>query len=109
MSAFSLRNILLGITGFLGLAVIGLAGEIAYDMAGQRTNAKYSEEVNLVGDLLGCGRRAGHHRRPPEPVSHLRQPEVVGAEVVSPLGETVRLVDRQKVDFTGGEQLQEGR
>jgi len=52
MSAFSLRNILLGITGFLGLAVIGLAGEIAYDMAGQRTNAKYSEEVNLVGDLL---------------------------------------------------------
>ena len=52
MSAFSLRNILLGITGFLGLAVIGLAGEIAYDMAGQRANAKNSEEVNFVGDLL---------------------------------------------------------
>ena len=49
-------------------------------------------------DRLRRRRRAGHHRRPPEPVGDLRQPQVVGPEVVPPLGDAVRLVDRDQVD-----------
>jgi methyl-accepting chemotaxis protein len=52
MKSLSLRNILLAITGLLGLAVIALAGEMAYDMAGQRTSARTTVETNSIGDLL---------------------------------------------------------
>ena len=62
---------------------------------------------DLVGDLLGRGRRAGHHRRPPEPVGDLRQAQVVGAEVVPPLGDAVGLVDREQVDAPLRQSLEE--
>ena len=53
-------------------------------------------------------RRAGHHRRPAEPLGDLRQPQVVGAEVVAPLGDAVGLVDRQQVDLALPDRVEEG-
>ncbi len=52
MNAFSLRNVLLAITGLLGLAVIVLAGQLAFDMAEQRSAAEQTERINGIGDLL---------------------------------------------------------
>ncbi len=54
-----------------------------------------------------CGRRAGHHRWPPQPLDHLGQAQVVGAEVVPPLGDAVRLVHRDQVDLAAGERFEE--
>ena len=52
-------------------------------------------------------RRAGHHRRPTEPLGDLRQAQVVGPEVVPPLGDAVRLVDREQVDPPLAERFEE--
>ena len=52
-----------------------------------------------LGHLRGGGRGAGHDRRPAESFGYLRETQIVGPEIVAPLGEAVGLVDRQQVDF----------
>ncbi len=65
--------------------------------------------LDLLGDFLGCRCCAGHHRRPTEPLDRLREPQVVGAEVVAPLGQAVRLVDREEIDATRLQGVPEAR
>ena len=52
------------------------------------------------GDLVSHRRRGGgrqrQHRRMPQRVDHAAQPQVVGAEVVTPLTHTVRLVHHEE-------------
>src|SRR6185503_14643261 len=42
-----------------------------------------------------------------EPLAHIRQPQVVGPEVVTPLRQAVRLVDREAVDVGLPDRVQE--
>lgn len=52
MHLFSLRNILLAITGILGITVITLAGDMALRMLHQRQLADAGREINEISDLL---------------------------------------------------------
>lgn len=52
MMAISLKNLLLGVTGLLGLLAVGLAGDLAWRMLEQRAAAQAGQEINAVGDLL---------------------------------------------------------
>ena len=57
-----------------------------------------------VGAGRGRGRRGQRdHRRVPEPLDHRAQPQVVGPEVVAPLGDAVRLVDDEQRDAGGAQ------
>ena len=54
----------------------------------------------------GRGRRGQRdHRRVPEPLDHRAQPQVVGPEVVPPLGDAVRLVDDEQRDACRAQRL----
>ena len=54
---------------------------------------------DLLGDLRRRGRRAGHRGRVAELGDDRREPQIVGAEVVTPLRDAVRLVDDEQVQL----------
>jgi hypothetical protein len=63
-------------------------------------------DAQLVGDVghhavVGGGRGAQHGDAFGQALEHLRQPAVVRAEVVAPVGDAVRLVDHQQADALG--------
>ena len=51
---------------------------------------------DLLRDLRRGGRGAGHRRRVAEVADDVGEPQVVGPEVVAPLGHAVRLVDHEQ-------------
>jgi hypothetical protein len=60
-----------------------------------------------VFDYFRGGRRGeGEHRRPPERADRVRESEIGGAEVVSPLRNAVRLVDDEEGDSAGAEHVE---
>ena len=72
----------------------------------QRAAQHQGRRTELPGDVVGHalvgGRRGGEHRRGRvELLQHVRDPAVVGAEVVAPVGDCVRLVDHQQAQPAG--------
>ncbi len=88
MKLLSLRNISLAISGILGLGLIGLLGQIAFDMAGRRAAAQEAVHVNTISDhLLGS---AGDW-------AIERGATVTALNVREPIGSTRRaLIDKQR-------------
>ncbi len=60
---------------------------------------------DLAPDELGRRRRHGEDGRTPERFARLGEPEVVRAEVVTPVGDAVRLVHREEGHLKTGERL----
>jgi hypothetical protein len=64
-------------------------------------------QSEALGDLGGHprrgGRGGGHHRRTVEVGDRAMQAQIVGAEVMAPLGHAVRLVDDEQDDATRGQ------
>ncbi len=60
--------------------------------------AKTQPRADLLGHLLGRGRGARHHDGRAQPVDHSAQAQVVGPEVMAPLGHAVGLVDDEEID-----------
>jgi len=59
-----------------------------------------------VLDDIGSGRgRQGHDGRPSQVVDGLAQSQIVGAKVVAPLTDAVRLIDDEQLDFPSLEQF----
>ena len=60
-------------------------------------------------DLRRRGRRRGQDRLRAEPARRVGEPEVLGPEVVPPLGDAVRLVDHEQAELRVPDALQEPR
>ena len=69
--------------------------------------AQLADDVGA--DIGGGGGRDGEDGDVGEAVERIPDVEVVGAEVVSPLADAVRLVDCEKGQFRAGDRLEEGR
>ena len=95
--------------GALALEGDDVEGEVGAVEAGAHKQRVVQAEaaLDLAGHLRRGGRRAGQDRRPAEPLDRLRQPQVVGAEVVSPFRDAVRLVDGHQVDLAAAHGVEE--
>ena len=94
----------------------GLAGHVQHlqeQVGAVETGARHHRFAQLQrgDDVAGDARRGrggqGQRRRGAEPLAHIRQPQIVGPEVVSPLRQAVRLVDREAVDVGLSDRVQE--
>ena len=69
--------------------------------------AQLQRADDVPGDAAGGRRRQRDRRRRAQPRADVRQPQVVRPEVVAPLRQAVRLVDRQPADAGSLDRLQE--
>ena len=84
-------------------------GEVRAVEAGRDADrvAQPEAERDVAGDLRRRGRRRGDDRVGLQPARGVREPEVVGPEVVAPLRDAVRLVDDEQPDLRLAHRVQE--
>jgi hypothetical protein len=75
--------------------------------AGDHRVAQLQRGHDVAGHAWRGRRGQSQRRGGAEPLAHVRQPQVVGPEVVPPLRQAVRLVDREAVDVGLADRVQE--